>query len=215
MKRVALCLSLLATLTAAPASAECAMSRAFVAPSAGSRLPPNPTLYVFSPNSRHIDARVRSSTPMELGPREVFGSIAVQRVRFAVQRGSFSVTVGSEEVRYRVDPSWTRSESQPVLGAPSHVESVWMCSHTDEVQLDVQSNAPAFEVRWPGGRTIVPAHIERFWRAGASRTASPAVHLGHVSCLGFTVDGAARPRAARFEVTALYPDGSRATATSP
>jgi len=66
-----------------------------------------------------------------------------------------------------------------------------------------------FCVVLPGGRTIVPAHSERFW--GERHPQGPAIQLGHVSCLGRTTRLAGRPRAEGFRVTALYPDGSRAT----
>lgn len=210
MRRLTLPLtSLLALLaTASPAAAECAAATAFAAPSDATALPPNPTLWIFAP--RWEDDSVEASAPMRRGELESFGDVGVRAVRFEISAGTLDVRVGDREYHYRIDPAWSRGEAGPTLGPPRDIASAWTCSYTDVVELRVESTAAAFEVSWQGGRTVVPAHAERFWGEGYPRDA--AIQLGHVSCLGRTTDLRGRPRADVLHVTALYPDGSRANA---
>lgn len=191
------------------ASAECAVAEAFAAPADSESLPPNPTLWIFAPSHERADDSVEANVPMQPGAQQTFGDVSARAIRFAIRSGHLHVRVAERTYDYSVDTAWTRGEMGPRLGAAQDVVSAWTCSHDDHVSLPVESRAAAFEVAWPGGRTIVPAGVARYFDDdNATRS---AILLGYVSCLGRTINAARRPDADSFEVTALYADGTRAT----
>lgn len=184
------------------------MSGPFLSAPDGEVLPPDPVIYAFE---TWEPTAITANVPIRVGPRETFGEMTVRRVRLSVRAGSARVRLGAREYTYAIDAGWVRGETRPTVDPFQAVESAWTCSYTDVVAIDVRSRAHVFEVRWPGGHTIVPDYP---WAAfDDGRSDVQQLQLGHVSCLGRTVAGR-RPRAERFEVIALYPDGTRASAVS-
>lgn len=193
--------------------AYCSAPEPFVAPSPRHPLPPDPTLWIFSwaDDGNHVSHR--ASVPLEAAEETDFGDLRVRELRLLASEGPVTLWIDGHELHYEIDRRWSRGEDGPELAPGGVVDLPWACSYTDVVRFEARTSAPAFEVRWPGGETLVPAHPDHFFQPHQPRS-RPRVDLGHEGCFGWMLPGGERPDAERFEVTALYPDGSRVTVTA-
>jgi hypothetical protein len=93
----------------------------------------------------------------------------------------------------------------------AHSRSAWSCSHTDTIDVTLTSNAIAYRLDWSDGTSaVIPADLGvlRGWSGRDAVALSHRLEIGHVSCLGNTVEPQALATLREFRLAALFVDGS-------
>jgi hypothetical protein len=203
------------------AAASCASPRVGFLPAPGATVPPRPTIYVFIPRP-HLGERRVTVEGAEASVEPVTASRAYEVVRVRVlahePNQEFAVRWSDSDdadpeaghrARYRVGiapPNRAR-----VVGVTRHLDE-WTCSFADAIKLELDGTAIAYRLDWRDGETtVVPADDRALWpsygEAPAPGTITSA-ELGHLDCLGYSVDPEALARPRAFELYALFADGS-------
>jgi hypothetical protein len=227
MKRLLLAAGLgIVMLARAPrADACCARPNVGFSPASGTILPPRPTIYVFIPREMSLlyEAQVfvggvgtiagRAGAIVELVAKS--HAYEVVRVRVLDHQPGLELTVrwvstlGETVGRasYRVgDPPPDRAR---VVGV-THEEGDETGLSTGSIRLELEGTAIAYRLTWDdGSTTILPADDAIMWTAiDENPRPPPTADLGHVGCVGYSVDleELSHPRA--FDLHALFADGS-------
>jgi len=192
-------------------------------PRSGGAVPPRPTIYAFVPLRRAGESRI-TVEGAEASIESVATSPAfeVVRVRVSAHQPGASFTVrwrgaGDSEAgsgphaRYWVGFAPPPPNRARVVGVTRHVDH-WMCSFADTIQLELEGSAIAYRLDWRDGQTtILPADDRVLWESAGERPepGRPAIaELGHLDCLGHSVEPEALERPRGFELYALFADGS-------
>ena len=213
------------------ADAMCASPDPAFLPRTGEVVPPRPTLYAIVPDRAYLGEgriAVEDGYGIDVKPQleTVSKSDAYEIVRIRVpleepgERFTVSWRFGGEaadaQPRYRA--SYRIGSAAPnrarVVGVSRHLEQ-WTCSHADTIRLELEGTALAYRFAWHDGTTTtVPADDGAIWRHGDSDVpgkeppATTFAELGHLDCLGMSIDPEALGKARSFELYALFADGS-------
>jgi hypothetical protein len=203
------------------ARASCETPKVGFLPAPGGTLPPHPTIYVFVPRHHPPGKLVTiEGTEASFEPVATSRAYEVVRVRVAASKPGDEFTVrwryadifDSDRgylARYRIGA--TPPNRARVVGVTRHLDR-WMCSFADAIRLELDGTAIAYRVDWRDGETtIVPADGDALWPAYKDAPAPgtvTATELGHLNCLGYSVDPEALARPRAFDLYALFADGS-------
>ena len=223
-----LTLGLSLAIFAGPLHAKCASPMAFVSPSPAVRLPPDPTLYLFVPRWFEVSGLVAADDrdqplPMDVEPAD--GTPSYRVFRLKVHTGassSFVITSANDDLlphEYSVAPGWTAASSKGLrLLEVEHERHRWTCSYQRTANLKVEDRGPAaYRVEWSDSReeyldgarrsAVFPPAMDRFFLGWSGQEPGvDVIQLGHVDCLGLTLEFSDAPR--YVGVVALYPDGT-------
>ena len=213
------------------ALADCAGASAFMVPTPGSMLPPNPTIYAFVPYDRPTPSvEVKSggqavaATIEQVSTNESFKSykIRINKDTAGEIKVKTSLTVNDSEsiwaeATYAIDQDWKKktvaTEVQTtMLGLEDYG---WECSHNLTWNLEPSVPAMAYQVEWASSvedfaagkrtRAVFPINLDGFFDSKLQNTA-PSVKLGHPNCLAYNFEWSAPM--AYVGLTALHPDGT-------
>lgn len=187
-----------AALAFAPARAlaSCAMPKAFVAPASGARLPPSPTLYLFSPWSLSRDPRrgplikisggvvsysvsMLSQTDQVQVYRLDIDSGAARQLDVQVEPNSDYGGSSAIEAHFTIDKAWAKPDhSAPTIVGAEEQVSHWACSYTALQTLTLEGGAPrqtsAYRVDWASangassGSAVLPPSSNPFFFYGGT-----------------------------------------------
>lgn len=220
--------SVVIALSPAPADATCMDPAPFVAPPAGSSLPPHPEIYVFHPWGEHGDrspdpvlaVEDAAGAPVPFSVERASSSPAYDAFRIAIHRdvpGAITVRFGGDDATFTIDPAWSTPVATGLaLTATRYERLEWACSREDSLRIVPSIDAPAYRIDYEArvvddaGRRqrsiLVPRHASRFFeRVGREPAASPEVALGQLNCMGANLELAS---ARTMRITALFADGS-------
>jgi hypothetical protein len=213
------------------ADAMCASPDPAFLPRSGEVVPPRPTLYAIVPDRSYATAgriMVQDVHGIDVKPQieSVSKSDAYEILRIRVpleepgEHFTVSWHIGAEaadaEARYRA--SYRIGSAAPnrarVVGVTHHLDR-WTCSYADTIRLELEGTALAYRFAWHDGTTtIVPGDDAAIWRhddsdsSGREPPATTYAELGHINCLGLSIDPEALDKVRGFELYALFADGS-------
>ena len=226
--------------TAGAARADCAAPHPFVAAPDDGIVPPNPVVYVFSPDGLKLTGvRIEGRDQATLGVDRAAapGTAAWNVTRVAVtaaKPGKITVVATFEgwteqplEVRRELTIRAAPRRPVPTEGAPTAAtppaatvvdygvsQYGWSCSHENVRELGVDVVAPAYRVELMSGGEVrqvaVFPRTSDSFYPGSARTGA-VLALGHINCLGESFDWRGL-RDAALRVTALLPDGAEVQA---
>jgi hypothetical protein len=227
-RRVALSLTALALLVAAPrvVEAKCAGPGLAVAPASGASTAG--VSWVFAPAHDEVEIRVESPYAIESLVEKVGETTAFAAYRVTVRftstwslpaRPPYSVRVEGHYGQVSVARyTWAEPTPAPsdrvLLEEPKYIKDGWTCSHTDAVIARPSLEAPAYRIEWApteaayraGERSIVvvPASMASFW-GGGKKDQRPAIELGYLNCFGETIPEAALAETVYLGIVPLGP----------
>jgi hypothetical protein len=197
------------------ADAECGSPQVGFLPASGETVPPRPTIYVFVPHPGEARVVVEGAAA-SIEPVSKSEAYEVVRVRVLADDPGheFDVHLRSAE---NPDPRSGRSahyqvgDTPPdrarVIGVARHTHK-WTCSYADTIRLELDGTAIAYRFAWrDGSTTVIPADDNVMWpmdEAGVVTKAS----LGHLDCMGHSIDPEALASPRAFDLYALFADGS-------
>jgi len=209
---------------------ECAFPQPFIAPYPTATLPANPRLYLFVPKLTRdsipeVAIRDSERRPMTFSQQEAAGTGCYRVYVLSIE------TDGTEECEievscppwrtltqsFTVDKGWRLPKSRLEISNVSLSRYFWPCSFELSQTMRVYADAPVYEIQWSmtaeqfqaGDRKslFVPASLAWFFGSNASQGAE--LNLGHVDCLGFTLEWPVDTLT--IGIAAVYPDGTRRT----
>lgn len=203
------------------ADAMCGSPEHTVLPAPGTPLPPEPTLYAFTPH-RALEARLIIEGA-EASIERVAESHAydVTRVRVHARDPGHEIRLywrypngrTSRPAHYRVGAATPPNQAR-VVGVTRYTWN-WTCSFADTIKLELEGTAIAYRVAWADGSTsILPADSRLLWldnpddAAALEPVRTTTAELGHINCMGYSVAPQALARPRPFVLYALYADGS-------
>lgn len=224
-------IALIALLFAADGRGDCLASRPFITPVSGTKLPPNPVLYVFTRSHDNApQASVESADPnagvkVELvsgnDTFEAYKLSVKQEVEGALKivvdfKSSHETGTASIAPNYVIDRAWKRPGDKSVrIDSLTKEMRSWQCSHNQTYNLRPSVSAMAYRVEWAttptdfaaGNREsgVFPYSLEPFFQPQGGPFEA-VIKLGHANCLSNTFRW---PAAIVYVgLVALHPDGS-------
>jgi hypothetical protein len=227
-RRVALCLSTLALLVAAPrvVEAKCAGPGLAVAPASGASTAG--VSWVFAPAHQEVEIDVGARYGVAFTVDKVSETGEFTAYRVAVRFRPVPELPPRVEYTIRVKTAYGQSllagyvkaaagpapTDQVLLEEARYVKDGWTCSHTDAVIARPSLEAPAYRIEWApteaayraGERSVVvvPASMASFW-GGGKKDQRPAIELGYLNCFGETIPEAALAETVYLGIVPLGP----------
>lgn len=225
----------LVVLTALPAAAKCMLPGPALTPGAGT-VPAKPVLRLLMPARGAPDGLPRviarlagKQVPVTVTADTAAGDLRAYRVVVtAATAGELEISLQNDHGdttrtwTLAVDPRWRPPASSSAAIAVSRQASRWTCSYQHTRNLRFHGAAAAYRVvladsaaDLTSDRTtsvVVPADTAAFFHAAAPDLPQRDIDLalGHVSCLGHTLEWT---RAKHVDIYALWPDGSEQSVT--
>jgi hypothetical protein len=220
MRTMVIVLALVLCSWAQRAAAMCGSPSSGISPPSGP-LPTNPTIYVFIPHGDKLledKLEIKDTSyggKLKYRLEQVGATDAFDTFRVVVNTDSatdgFTVKIGElASAEYTIAPATTSNRAH-VTGV-THISDEWTCSHTDVIELALESNAVAYQLQWDDSTTtVVPPSADLMWggRSGAEKPMLQTVaQLGHLNCMGNNIDPDLFDKPRSFELYALFADGS-------
>ncbi len=215
-------------------SAKCAAPGAFLVPGSG-EVPQNPALHLFVPSwmEQAPVLTARSGDHVLASKMTIVGSSPAFRVyRIEIETGdSSSIDVSFE--RWSNEVHGTYHVDARYAGAPRsavQIEEIteksyqWTCSYEETRRLGVDTRAPLYRVEFAASEEEFRSGVRRslhlphrtsevaFRWEDSEVPESPLLVLGHVDCLGSTLEWKGPIWAA---IVAMYPDGTETPLGAP